>query len=479
MSVYAYGEAVRLLEQALEVLEVLDPANKAKRCDLLIALGEAMMPAGDPLRAAEAVAPEAFTLADGLGDDRRGSSATRLGLTSLLRYSAGAAVVTPEYRMWAERADHVAAPGTSERVFADTALAWMGIVDPGSTEFSVLAERALELARRLDDPKMLWLAAAPNVYAVAWPPQHVEGRIRLAREVAQWPREHADLSYLPWTLHFCANLLLATGDREGAEALWEEVAQIAERTHDTTPRLLTLHRTNLLLFVDGRLEESLQGIERFVDQAGELGSPVMGRLFGAWQYKPLLYLGRAEEALAAAGYELGSLVLPVHAICLAHVGRLPEAREVLHSVLHSIEDETAKGETRLGPISSVLELAVTLADHDAAAALATMLGGHEKYAPMYFGSSDGRNLGAAAALLGDHEEARARYQAALEVLAKVRHRPELALTRLQLAELLLDHYPDERDEALEHMDFAITELRDMKMQPALERALSRREILEA
>ena len=51
LSVYAYGEAVRHLEQALEVQEVLDPDDKAKRCDLLLALGEALLPAGEPLRA--------------------------------------------------------------------------------------------------------------------------------------------------------------------------------------------------------------------------------------------------------------------------------------------------------------------------------------------------------------------------------------------------------------------------------------------
>ena len=56
---------------------------------------------------------------------------------------------------------------------------------------------------------------------------------------------------------------------------------------------------------------------------------------------------------------------------------------------------------------------------------------------------------------------------------------EVALTRLQLAELLLDHYPEERAEALEHLDFAIGEFRDMKMQPSLERALRRKDILKA
>jgi hypothetical protein len=61
----------------------------------------------------------------------------------------------------------------------------------------------------------------------------------------------------------------------------------------------------------------------------------------------------------------------------------------------------------------------------------------------------------------------------------LRFRPEIALIRLDLAELLLEHYPDERAEAIEHLDFAIAELRDMKMQPALERALRHRGLLKA
>jgi len=61
----------------------------------------------------------------------------------------------------------------------------------------------------------------------------------------------------------------------------------------------------------------------------------------------------------------------------------------------------------------------------------------------------------------------------------MRFRPELALTRLQLAELLLERCPKERAAALEHLDFAIAEFRDMKMRPWLERALKHKEILKA
>ena len=61
----------------------------------------------------------------------------------------------------------------------------------------------------------------------------------------------------------------------------------------------------------------------------------------------------------------------------------------------------------------------------------------------------------------------------------MRFRPELALSRLELAELLLDHYPDEKKEALEHLDFAIKEFREMNMLPSLERAVRHKEILKA
>ena len=90
-----------------------------------------------------------------------------------------------------------------------------------------------------------------------------------------------------------------------------------------------------------------------------------------------------------------------------------------------------------------------------------------------------RHLGAAAALLGRHEQARKHYREAIKVCTDMKSRPELALTRLQLAELLLERYPKERAAALEHLDFAISEFRDMKMRPWLERALRHKEILKA
>jgi DNA-binding CsgD family transcriptional regulator len=84
--------------------------------------------------------------------------------------------------------------------------------------------------------------------------------------------------------------------------------------------------------------------------------------------------------------------------------------------------------------------------------------------------SFGRLLGEGAVLLGRPAPARDFYAQAIGICEKVRFRPELALTRLDLAELLLAHYPDERKEALEHLAFSISEFSAMRMQPYLARA---------
>ena len=87
-------------------------------------------------------------------------------------------------------------------------------------------------------------------------------------------------------------------------------------------------------------------------------------------------------------------------------------------------------------------------------------------------ASPTRVIGDALALLGRAADARAKYEAALNICQPGGFRPEIALTRLSLAELLLEHYPDERAVAIEHLDFAIAEFEVMKMAPYLHRALA-------
>ena len=75
MDVYAYGDAAGLLEQALEAQQLLDPADWAKRCDLLLALGDALLPSQNIQKAAEKIGAQAFSLADAHADSHRAARA--------------------------------------------------------------------------------------------------------------------------------------------------------------------------------------------------------------------------------------------------------------------------------------------------------------------------------------------------------------------------------------------------------------------
>jgi ATP/maltotriose-dependent transcriptional regulator MalT len=161
---------------------------------------------------------------------------------------------------------------------------------------------------------------------------------------------------------------------------------------------------------------------------------------------------------------------------LALSGRKEEISKILADYVikrpgfDSDEDETATDEEAV-----FLEAAVMTGHRSAAQLLLNRLArdNHPLVTRGFWGgiTSLDRLRGAAAALLGKIDEARQYYQKAIEICVEIRHRPELALSRLQLAELLLEHYPEEKKEALEHLDFAIREFREMKMQPSLERAL--------
>src|SRR5712692_7037716 len=153
----AYVDAGRLLEQALEVQQALAPDDKARRCDLLLAQGEAILPAEEPRQAATRVATEAFALAEALGDPRRAARAAVIALEALVR---AVGTSTPfrgwqsaEAQEWLDRADRYAVEGTADRVYADVYL-WIGRARPvsqGPVAGHRLLRRAVERARQLDD----------------------------------------------------------------------------------------------------------------------------------------------------------------------------------------------------------------------------------------------------------------------------------------------------------------------------------------
>jgi len=160
---------------------------------------------------------------------------------------------------------------------------------------------------------------------------------------------------------------------------------------------------------------------------------------------------------------------------------MDEAREILQDCLNRTDlgAHTSQWQAVMG--IELLEVAVYLGDAVTARRLRDSL---RELAPLSALRVDytapARHLGAASALLGEHEQARIYYEQSLAAASKLRFRPEIALTRLQMAELLLgEARAINRTEALAHLDFAIAEFREMKMQPSLERALRHKDMLKA
>ncbi len=293
LSVYAYGEAARHLEQALEVQAVLDPDDHSKRCDLLLALGEAMLPLEDPLRVSATVAPEAFALAEALGDADRAARAAIQALESLIR-STGAGLRTAtaqSFQDWADRADRHAQTRTAQRVYADI---YQGLAEIGAGRPAahVFLRRAVEGALSLNDDSVVFAAvgwAFRNLQAL----RDREMVTGLALEVLRRPHHGARATDLGWCLYSGGIELLSSGRRHQAETLWRELTLLADHTQDRSLRAHALTTSALLAFVDGRLEKAVTLYESGAAMALELGVGVFTPHEMSGQ--ALLYLGRGTE----------------------------------------------------------------------------------------------------------------------------------------------------------------------------------------
>jgi hypothetical protein len=481
MAVYAYAEAASHLERCLAVQEVLDPDDRAKKCALLLAFGEALIPAGEPLRAVDQVAEEAFSLAQALGASEKACRACDLATRGLYGYGGVWIYETQSFRLWAERYGAQARDGTADRVKADIDIANTLVADERWARGWLVLEGALNLARSLADRETI-LAVVARQTAPPYLSKHQPAKLHLAEEFFGQSRDGVSVQTLTRFLAGCCWVFSDWGLRTSAEQSIDELRSLAERTRNPVAFWLArLHQTSMDA-IDGKLELAVAAAEALTEQAAEMGSPRLDRQNVA-AFRPRLLLGRTEEALASMAAEDAVQVRqpPFKALALAHLGRHQESRQLIWQLLEADRQDDEDGFT-LDYSSEVklLEAAVICGDREAMGRLSDSLAG---LAHLSIGRDActciARHLGASAAFLGKPDKARAYYDQALDACEAIRFRPEIALTHLQLAELLLEHYPDERAIAIGHLDFAIAEFRDMKMQPSLERALRHRELLKA
>ena len=272
---------------------------------------------GLPVRpnALSRMSTDALALAEKQGDRSRAFRACRLALDSL--QAQGRMYLRPEYLRWAELAQSYATLDSTERLYADLALAlgWSRSTDPRRRqEASALQLQGLALARQLDDAEALFRSAFSLL--LKSPPQHWGERLRLAEEATGWPRHAVSAQSLGLVLSVRGSFQLAGGERARAEELWRQVEQLAERTHVVSIKLMVSERGAIVAMVDGHLEDALVQWNRNLERADELGASLARTHDSASTCFITLarYLGRAETWLTASDefgpdgrFSLGSL----------------------------------------------------------------------------------------------------------------------------------------------------------------------------
>jgi tetratricopeptide (TPR) repeat protein len=475
VEVYAYGEAVRLLDHAINVQKVLNPDDKAKICDLLLDMCEALIEVPDTKRILDIDAPQANALAESLNDNSRVVRTCYMALTALITEYHGSCWSTPGWSEWAERADRNAKPDTKDRAFADYAIGSMKC-SAGDTQAGLkLLMQSAELARRLDDQNMEFMVdSVLQIFYAA--PQHIPEIRRIAEKL--WTNLGNGLKTTSEQIALMAlvSSFLFVGQRARAEEVVKALRARAKLTGNFNLQIASQGMDAVMAVIDGRLQEAVDMARNIYSHGLEADMATVGRAYSNYSlYRASIYLGTFEESTVATPWT------PIRSGILAYLGRKKEANAILDRlVLNRLNMGTNEDETNGANDTLLLEASIVVGHTQAAKKLFDRLNGTGICTTgVLFPTCLQRHLGGAATMLGRYQEARKQYQEAIRVSTEMRFRPELALSRLQLAELFLEQFPNEKKEALEHLEFAIKEFREMKMQPSLERALRHKEILKA
>jgi tetratricopeptide (TPR) repeat protein len=484
--VYSYGEAVRLLEQAVKVQEVLGPEEKLKRCDILLALGWARFYNHEYRNILDNEAPAALALAEGLGDKHRACQVCLLATAAISGTGMGPAFGTDEAAKWTEAFDRHAIADTIERAWANQAL---GGRKAAATDFAgawPLFRESTLLARKLGDASAFVNCGGDYLWFLPPTAENIEEARRIADDMQRvWDK--ADPFSMAYAMECIGDFLLMLGEREQGEAIHRELMESARLVRLPAHQYLFQYLRGCYHVMDGQLEEAVECYDDVLRLGAEMGAPLTAGIM-ATSFGPRLggYLGwgqkelrRLEEWAQGAGISV-PVQAHVRAYHLVIGGETQEVMTILGEIANRYAAEPKRTRHTFGGLLLLLETAVLAKYTRAGEVFLNLLAGAVyKTTGVQNPTCVARHLGAASALLGRYQEARKYYDEAIKVSTEMKFRPELALSRLQLAELLLEHYPKERAKALEHLDFAISEFRDMKMQPWLERALRRKEILKA
>jgi tetratricopeptide (TPR) repeat protein len=347
---------------------------------------------------------------------------------------------------WVERMERYARPDTRERVIVDYLKGVVRYTKGDNLSGHRLLSEAFNLARRIGNQDAVSLSANALLHFNE-APHDIAEMTPIAEELWAGSRDKPH-GFLKWGIQInVGNIFLISGQRQCAEEVFNDLRALAERSGNLRFWIQSRCADAVLALMDGQLNEVLAITRDMMERSEQAG---VSGIAGNYAYPPRVrasvYLGTSLEVREREIPPEVPLYVPELSLIKAHLGRREEVSDILEEqVMKRPDIGTDKDETRFWSDVLYLEAALLVNHRKSAKMLSGRLKGIILLTTGFrFPTCIARHLSGAAALLGKYDEARKHYQEAIKVCTEMSFRPELALSRLQLAELLLEHYPERK-----------------------------------
>jgi tetratricopeptide (TPR) repeat protein len=464
----AYEEAAAYYERALQLLELTE-ANEVLRCELLLALGDAQLKAGETRKARgtfqqaaelarQLKAPEQLARA-ALGFAGRGDIATRFDqpLVSLLEEALAALLETDSpLRM---------------RVLGRLAMAlYFSSFTERRAELSL---QAVEMARRLGGATTLAYALSARHFAL-WGPDNVAERLTIATEIIRLAEE-AGRKELAIGGHFWRLLdLLELGDISALDRELQAYSLLAEELRQPFYLWRTTALRAMRALLAGRFEEGEQLIQEALTTGQQAQSPNAFLLFAVQIFGLRREQGRLQELEdALKGFVIRYPAIPAFrsglAFLYSELGREVDARVEFEQLAATDFADLPRDGTWLNTLDELAQVCAFLGDTRRAARLYELLLPYARHNVVisFADACDGavsRYLGLLATTMAHWEEATQHFEDALAMNARMGARPFVARTQYEYARMLLARgQRDDRERALALLEQALQTVQELGM----------------
>ena len=459
------------------VLELLEEGAGARRCELLLALGEARQRAGE-----RAGARDAFTRAADLA--RRLADPDALARAALGRSGLDVTIIAVDRDAVALLEEGLAlGPHPALRAKLLARLAIETYYHSAPERRKALGDEAVQTARATGEDAAL-IDALNARHVALWSAAYLHERLETASEMIAVAGRAGDLERELQARNWRVLDLAELGDRDALEREIARHEELAEQLRLPGYRWWgPMWRSTLAIF-DGRFADA----EQLMDEFRAIGQRAEDR--NAELHYELQQLAiavererfeRIDDAVlerqiggpAEAAYRCGA------SLVFAGQRRAQEAREQIDWVAADRFRRLPDDMNRLAGLCELAQACALLGYPSHAPAIYEQLLPYagrnvvNARAGAGYGSAD-HHLGALAALISRPEDATSHYEDALRIHAALKARPWLARTQLGYAETLLRHGSrQERPRAQQLLQAALATAQELGIEPLADRARTR------